>query len=91
MMATQDRTQQLIQKAAEVKDKYLDWLMRMPHVIGVGIGFAKKGGERTADVALIVMVDRKLPESDLNPQTVIPHQLDGVRVDVQEMGVFAAH
>jgi hypothetical protein len=91
MMAQLDNTQHQLRKAAEVKDKYADILLQMPHVVGVGIGYAQKGGERTSDVALIVMVDRKLPTTDLNPQTVIPQQLEGVRVDVQEMGVFAAH
>jgi hypothetical protein len=87
-MASQDLMQQQIQRATAAQQKYVDWLMSLPHVVGVGVGFANKDGARTGDVALIVMVDHKVPEAQLAPEAIIPKELDGVRVDVQETGVF---
>jgi hypothetical protein len=36
------------------------------------------------------MVDQKVPASELAPEDLIPRELDGIPVDVQEMGVFYA-
>jgi hypothetical protein len=79
------------EKARSVKNTYQDWLMSRPHVVGVGIGLRKIGGEPTGDVAVVVMVDQKLPASQLNPEDIIPHELDGVPVDVQEVGKLRAY
>ncbi len=78
-------------RAQAVQAKYVDELMAKPYVVGVGIGLAKKADAVTQEVALIVMVSEKLPEAQLAPEDVLPTELDGVRVDVQEMGMFAAH
>jgi hypothetical protein len=79
-----------IQRASEVQAKYADILMSKPHVVGVGVGFAQQNGERTPTVALVVMVDEKIPLAQLALDDVIPSQLDGVRVDVQSTGGFTA-
>ena len=52
----------------------------------VGIGFRQQRQNRTEDVALVVMVEKKLPRSQLAPEDIIPGQIDGVPVDVQESG-----
>jgi hypothetical protein len=36
------------------------------------------------------MVDRKIPDDQLLPEQRLPRILEGVRVDVQEMGSFTA-
>lgn len=77
-------------KAALVQAKYTDELMQKPHVVGVGLGLAQKDGQPTGEVALVVMVDQKLPQAQLAPEDMIPSELDGVRVDVQPVGTFAA-
>lgn len=79
-----------MQQALAVQAKYQDMLLKMPHVVGVGVGFAKVGGVETDQLALIVMVDHKLEAQELSPNEQIPAALDGVRVDVQEMGPFFA-
>ncbi len=73
-----------------VQQRYGDWLMKMPHVVGVGVGYAMIHGSTTGELSLVVMVERKLPEDQIPPEQRIPRQLDGVRVDVQEMGAFTA-
>jgi hypothetical protein len=82
--------EEMTERAKAVQAKYSDSLMRKAHVQGVAIGLVKEGGQYTGDVGLVVMVDQKVPLNQLKPDDVIPAQLDGVRVDVQEMGVFTA-
>ncbi len=77
-------------KAALVQAKYADQLMKLPHVVGVGLGLAQKDGQPTGEVALVVMVDEKVPEILLSQEELIPSEIEGVRVDVQMMGTFAA-
>ncbi|MBN8617347.1 MAG: hypothetical protein J0L63_00490 [Anaerolineae bacterium] len=73
-------------RAMLVQTKYTEQLLRIPHVVGVAIGLRQRGGEYTAEVCLVVLVDQKLPVSELDSNDLIPHELDGVPVDVQEIG-----
>jgi len=73
-----------------VKDQYIEILMSKAHVVGVGIGFAERGGIRTEEMSLIVMVDRKLPAEALGPDDMIPSEIEGVKVDVQMVGEIGA-
>jgi hypothetical protein len=79
-----------IRHVTSVQAKYTDQLMRIPHVTGIAVGFARKAGEMTPELSLIVMVDEKVSDDDLEPAERIPKELDGVRVDVQETGLFGA-
>ena len=63
-----------------VKVKYEEQLMRLPNVMGVSI--SKKG---TKDV-IKLFVKRKIPESSLRPEDIIPETLEGFEVDVEEIG-----
>jgi hypothetical protein len=42
-------------------------------------------------VCIVVMVEKKRPASALPPDELLPAELDGVPVDVQETGVLRAH
>jgi hypothetical protein len=86
-MSTQDEQ---MARAAEVQAKYTDELMRKAHVQGTAIGLAKVDGKYTSEIALVVLVDQKVPLSQLDPKDVIPQSLEGVRVDVQEVGILQA-
>jgi hypothetical protein len=89
-MSSQEEINRQVQRASDVQAKYADLLMKLPHVVGIGVGFTIVDGERTPEVGLIVMVDTKLPAAQLDPADLIPRELDGVRVDVQETGAFSA-
>ena len=78
-------------KAQLVQNKYTEMLLKIPHVMGVAIGLQKTNGTYTGDVCLVVMVDKKHSTSELAPNEVIPSELDGVKVDVQEIGVPTAY
>jgi hypothetical protein len=75
----------------KVKDQYTEILMAKAHVVGVGIGFAQRGGIRTEEMSLVVMVDQKLPAEALAPEDIIPGEIEGVKVDVQMVGEIGAH
>ena len=67
-----------------VKDKYEDSLMQLPNVTIVGTGI--KGGNEV----IKVFVTHKVPESQLQPDEIIPKTLDGYETDVEESGVVTA-
>lgn len=79
-----------IRRASEVEARYTDMLLSKPNVVGVGVGFARKGGQQTREVAVVVMVDQKLPATQLASDELLPSELDGVRIDVQATGSFSA-
>jgi len=78
------------QKASQVKRAHQAELMSKANVVGVGVGFRQEGGQRTETVALVVMATRKLPTEQLAPQDVLPKEIEGVPVDVQEVGEIKA-
>ncbi len=84
-------TQTDLEKVKAVKRAYEKELMAKANVVGVGVGLREKGGVRTKSVALVVMVSQKLPRSQLAAKDVIPSQIEGVPVDVQEVGEIRAH
>jgi len=73
-------------RAMLVQNKYTEALLKLPHVVGVGIGFVNKGGVQTGEIGLVVMVDEKISAQEIDPVDVIPKELDGVPVDVKAIG-----
>ncbi len=74
----------------KVKDQYASSLLGKANVVGVGVGFVERGGIRDDEMALVVMVNKKLPADELDPADLIPREIDGVRVDVQVVGDLRA-
>lgn len=77
-------------KAQAAKDAYGSFLLGLPNVVGVGVGLRMRRGKPTGEVALVVMVSRKVPDADLAPDQLIPSELDGIPVDVLEVGHLKA-
>jgi hypothetical protein len=80
-----------MQRATAVQKRYERELLSKANVVGVGTGLRRKGGQSTDEVAVVVMVDKKVPLERLAPEDVIPAQIEGVPVDVQEVGELRAH
>jgi hypothetical protein len=59
-------------------------LKTYPNVTGVGVGYRVVGRERRDEICLRVYVRRKVPESELTPDEILPKTVDGVSVDVIE-------
>ena len=73
-----------------VLQEHRDDLLSRPNVVGVAVGFQQQGGLSTQNLALVVMVENKIPPSSLAPEELIPTSLEGVPVDVQEIGPLSA-
>lgn len=78
------------EKARVVKEKFETELLKLENVVGVGIGLRKRDGIYTDEVALVVMVKKKMTENELAQKNLIPQELEGVKVDVQEIGEVRA-
>ena len=59
-----------------------DHILQKENVHAVGIGLEKKNGLYTGDVCVTVVVDQKVPLSELEPEHIVPFELSGVVVDV---------
>ena len=67
-----------------VRHRHEHELIGLPNVTGVGIG--ERGGKEV----LKVFVTRKVPASELRPNEVVPAELEGWEVDVEEIGLVSA-
>lgn len=74
----------IVIKIETIRQKYEDQLMELPNVTGVGIG--EKAGKKV----IKVFVTQKVPESDLQPQQVVPKFLEEYETDVEEIGSVTA-
>tara|TARA_R110000782_G_scaffold35367_2_gene84531 strand:- start:71305 stop:72198 length:894 start_codon:yes stop_codon:yes gene_type:complete len=67
-----------------------DRLLRLPNVVGTGLGVKRRGGDVINTAALVVFVDRKLPLTDLRTSSHVPAYVEhgGQRIptDVVEIG-----
>ncbi len=64
--------------------KHEDTLLAYPNVNGVGIG------ERAGHQVIKVLVAKKVPESLLSADQILPKELDGCELDVEEIGEITA-
>jgi hypothetical protein len=83
-------TRSTMAKIQAVKEIHASELMSKANVVGVGTGLRHRGGIPTDEASLVVMVSKKLPPSQLSPGDMIPAQIEGVPVDVQEVGEIRA-
>lgn len=74
----------------EIKSKYAPLLFKYEGVVGVGIGRKIVAGKETDQLAIVVDVIKKLSEDRLKKEDLIPQFLEGIPVDVQEVGVIRA-
>lgn len=83
-------SRQQLDKVNAVKYKYQHELLAKENVVGVGVGYQQKDGQRTNQIALVVMVRKKVPGDQLTPEDIIPEEIEGVPVDVQQVGDIQA-
>lgn len=79
-----------LSKIQAVKARYERRLLRKRNVVGVGIGYREVEGQLTEQMVLTVMVEKKVPRDSLRKRDIIPSELDGVQVDVREVGMMQA-
>jgi hypothetical protein len=78
--------QAAIDRISRVQDAHSAALLRLPNVVGTALGLKMVGDKPTEDLALVVLVRHKVPLDQLKPEERIPAEIDGVLVDVQEVG-----
>ncbi len=81
-----DSSQVDYERVKSVKETHERDLLAKQNVVGCGVGYKFAGGKRTYILEIIVMVRKKTPESLLEGEEIIPREIDGVPVDVQEVG-----
>lgn len=84
-MITED---QAFEQVKAIQAEHADSLMRFPNVIGVGIGYCRRKDSPIEEPGLVVIVDHKVPVAQLADVDIIPREIDGVPVEVREMGGF---
>ncbi len=75
-------------KLLECKKRYEKALLKMPNVVGIGIGRKVVKGRETKETCIVVFVTKKIPEVHMRKEDVIPLELEGVKTDVIETGVI---
>jgi len=77
--------QEVVEMSIEaVKRNQEQEVMKLPNVIGVGIG------EKAGKAVIKVFVTHKVSESALQPHEVVPKMLEEWETDVEEIGVVTA-
>jgi len=74
------------QRLSAARVKHEAALLSYPNVVGVAEGIRTRRGKPTGDRCLVVYVSRKLPKSKLGASELLPREIDGVPVDVVEVG-----
>jgi hypothetical protein len=74
------------QRLSTVLSQHEAALMSFPNVIGVAEGIRTRGGKPTGERCLVVYVGRKIPKSKLRKIDTLPREIDGVPIDVVEVG-----
>jgi hypothetical protein len=80
-----------IKRAQAIREAYQGMLMKKANVVGVGVGLLHRGGGRTDTIGLIVMVRQKVPRKLLSSEDIIPSEIEGIPVDVKEVGEIEPH
>jgi hypothetical protein len=76
-----------INEVFRAQAQFQESLLAKPNVVGVAVGRKNSTGE----LALVTLVEQKLPLAALSAEAVIPKQVDGVLTDVVEVGYLRAY
>jgi hypothetical protein len=79
-----------IRQAATAKDLHQARFLSQPNVVGVGIGLRQRGGRVLDELCVVALVRRKRPRTALAPDAIVPAEIEGIPVDVLEVGDLRA-
>ena len=82
--------EEAILQAQKVKARYESRLLKKANVVSIGIGYRERRGKLTDEVVLVVNVSSKMPRSQLAGDDVVPGVIEGVPIDVREVGQMKA-
>jgi hypothetical protein len=76
-----------LERARAISRAHSDALLAKPNVVGVGLGYL--AGSPT-ELTLVVMVEQKIPLSALAEDEIVPSEIEGLPVEVREVGEVSA-
>ena len=79
-----------LEQVNQVKEKHKESILAKDHVVGVGTGYKISHGRQSDRLCVVTLVQKKVPQSGLPTQSLVPSQLDGVPTDVIEAGEIRA-
>jgi len=80
----------LISEARQAKTLHQSTLLTKPNVVGVGVGFKETRGEKTDEICVKVLVEKKLSVDALDKDALIPKVMDDIQTDVIQVGELRA-
>ena len=81
---------QAFEHVRQVKREHEAELMSIANVVAVGVGMRSVGGQPTNEIVIVVSVNQKYPSDELDAAAMIPVEIDGVAIDVQQVGDLRA-
>jgi hypothetical protein len=75
---------------AAIQARHESELLRYPNVVGVATGMRMRGGKPTGEACLVVYVRKKFPVAQLAEHDVLPRSIEGIPVDVVDVGDISA-
>lgn len=78
-------------RVTDIQARYSDLLMHKKNVVGVGVGLTTDHDDTDYVYCLVVMVAIKVPKHTLDREDIVPEEIEGVPVEVREVGTFMAH
>ncbi|GIK28391.1 MAG: hypothetical protein J5J04_08110 [Anaerolineae bacterium] len=80
----------VLQQMLQVQATFESQILSKPNVVGVAVGLKETEGVWTDTIALVALVERKLPLTALSAEARIPRQIDSIPTDVYEVGQLKA-
>ncbi|MGJ3241244.1 MAG: hypothetical protein ACFE0Q_21230 [Anaerolineae bacterium] len=80
----------LINQFLEAQQVFQSELLAKTGVVGVGIGYKNADRGESNELALVAMVEQKRPLAGIREEDRVPPEINGIRTDVIEVGVFRA-
>lgn len=80
-----------INRVRRIKEKHEEDLLRKANVVGVGVGRRDSAPGSAGQPAIIVSVTHKVSPDQLRRKDLIPHELEGIPVEVRAVGRLRPH
>ncbi|MCU0464740.1 MAG: S1 family peptidase [Anaerolineae bacterium] len=80
----------LMQHLLQIQTMVESQLLRKPNVVGVAVGLKETDGQWTDQMAIVALVQQKLPAGSLTNAERIPRQIEDLPTDVYEIGYVEA-
>ncbi|MEF8845672.1 MAG: hypothetical protein V5A59_09390 [Bacteroidales bacterium] len=74
----------------EIKNRNEKGLLKKTNVVGVMTGYKVSGGQKTDELSIVCLVEKKIPEKELRKRDLIPSKISESSTDVIQVGKLRA-